>query len=619
MYLARLSQKKSYGRASGSTYVIGDTEQSYGITYKEISGLLDTYTTPHNSFTYSYDKFDRLRQKLGNRHAISYTYVNGSQRVATYTISQADASNVTYAYTYDNLGNITSVKKNGTTVSVYEYDKLGRLIRENDCANSTAWVYTYDNAGNLLKKYTFYGVANNVPAAHLLIIHPYNGSEISSTYTYSTSDWGDLLTNYNGTTITYDVIGNPLKWRNTSSLTWDKRSLQSMTLSNGTAVSFEYNADGIRTQKTVGTTVHDYILDGSTILKETITSSSGTTTLYYYYDESGISGVSYNGVKYSYIRNLQGDVIGIINDYGVTVVEYNYDAWGNILSVTGSMASTLGAVNPFRYRGYYYDNETGFYYLNSRYYDPQVGRFLNADEPILLGANGGIMGYNLFAYCNNNPMMYSDFSGMVAYRWTPPTPITKKVLAPNSDGRTRLAVSIGNGNSKRLKDIQKKFQFNQTLEKLLGINTQNQYVYYQTTAYKYGNGTSDYNGCGPIAVHNAKLLLGMDSSMPATIERMERLDVTCLNGTWGTNPWKIGKVLASYGIEYSTVELDEMTQEGVYIVSYWNQEILGGAHNVAVYFDGNTYTSYNVYATQGCHPREYIGFVLEIYYLGKPN
>ena len=414
MHLARLYPKNSYGRASGSTYVIGNTEQSYGITYKDISGLLDTYTTPHNSFTYSYDNFDRLTRKLGDKHSIQYTYVNGSQRVNTYTISQATSQQTVYAYTYDNLGNITSVKKNGTTISNYEYDKLGRLIREDDCASNVCWVYAYDKAGNLLNKYEFPSAGPNV--AHWMGAYPYVG-EIVSTYGYSTSGWKDLLTNYNGTTITYDQIGNPLNWRNATNMSWDKRALQSMTLSNGTTLSFEYNADGIRNKKIYGGTVHTYILDGTTILKETIGASNGLTTLYYYYDESGISGVSYNGTKYSYVRNLQGDVIAILNSYGGTAVEYKYDAWGNILSVTGALASTLGAVNPFRYRGYYYDTETGFYYLNSRYYDPQVGRFLNADEPILLGANGGIMGYNMFAYCNNNPVMHTDANGHWLFDW----------------------------------------------------------------------------------------------------------------------------------------------------------------------------------------------------------
>ena len=397
------------GRAKGSTYVIGNTVQTYGITYEEVTGLVASYTTPQNSFDYTYDVFDRLSSKLGDRHSIQYTYVAGSQRISTYTISQADASLTTYSYTYNALGNITQIKKNGTTVSVYEYDSLGRLIRENDCANSTAWVYLYDEAGNLLNKFTFYGIGDNVPVSHLLSIHPYNGSEISSTYTYSTTAWGDLLTSYNGTEISYDAIGNPTKWRNATVMSWYQRSLQSMTLSDGTAVSFQYNANGIRTKKTVGTTVHSYVLDGSTILKETIyTAGVLADTLYYYYDESGISGLEYNGTKYTFVKNPQGDIIGIINANGVTVVEYKYDAWGNILSVTGSLASTLGIANPFRYQGHYYDAESGFYYLQSRYYDHQVGRFLNA-ETIGFEVGAFVQSYNLFSYQYNSPVNLPDY------------------------------------------------------------------------------------------------------------------------------------------------------------------------------------------------------------------
>lgn len=103
-------------------------------------------------------------------------------------------------------------------------------------------------------------------------------------------------------------------------------------------------------------------------------------------------------------------MVAIINAMGGTVVEYNYDAWGNILSTTGSMASTLGTTNPFRYRGYYYDTESGWYYLNSRYYDPQVGRFINADG-VIPGVDGGINDYNLFAYCFNNPVNMQDHNG----------------------------------------------------------------------------------------------------------------------------------------------------------------------------------------------------------------
>ena len=112
---------------------------------------------------------------------------------------------------------------------------------------------------------------------------------------------------------------------------------------------------------------------------------------------------------YLYEKNIQGDVVAVYEYDGDLVVRYAYNARGKILSVTGTAANTIGRYNPFRYRGYYYDNETGFYYLNSRYYDPNVGRFLNADGYI--NANGDLIGFNMFAYCGNNPVMGYDPSG----------------------------------------------------------------------------------------------------------------------------------------------------------------------------------------------------------------
>ncbi len=230
-----------------------------------------------------------------------------------------------------------------------------------------------------------------------------------------------MLTNYDGTAITYDSIGNPTKWRNSSNLTWDGRTLTSQTLSNGNSITYKYNSDGIRTQKRVFDDVasayitHDYVLDGSKILKETVTDNAyyNNYTLYYVYDADGsVTGLHYNNQPYYFQKNIQGDILRILDRTGTAVVEYTYDAWGNILSVTGSMASTLGQYNPFRYRGYYYDSETGLYYLNSRYYDAEVGRFINADAYASTGQ--GILGNNMFAYCLNNPAMYVDYNGLVA-------------------------------------------------------------------------------------------------------------------------------------------------------------------------------------------------------------
>ena len=175
-------------------------------------------------------------------------------------------------------------------------------------------------------------------------------------------------------------------------------------------MSYEYNDRGIRTKKTVGSVVTEYHLIGSRVTWE----SDGTNTLYYYYNGAGdLFGLSHNGVKCYYVKNAQGDIIRILDDAGAVVVEYTYDTWGKVLSITGSAASTIGELNPYRYRSYRYDTETGFYYLNSRYYDPEVGRFINADA--ISGFYGALNTGNMFAYCNSNPVSKYDVEGLCAY------------------------------------------------------------------------------------------------------------------------------------------------------------------------------------------------------------
>ena len=118
---------------------------------------------------------------------------------------------------------------------------------------------------------------------------------------------------------------------------------------------------------------------------------------------------SYNGTEYYYLRNGQNDIVGLMDESGVRMVEYIYDAWGKLISTTGTLATTLGADNPFRYRGYYYDTETGLYYLTTRYYDPEVCRFISAD--VYMSTGQGVLGGNMWAYCLNNPVCRYDTSG----------------------------------------------------------------------------------------------------------------------------------------------------------------------------------------------------------------
>ncbi len=431
----------SYGRADKSTYVVGNRTLTYDVAYKTNSNLIDHIMMPNagvmSEILYSYDYLERLTQKnisFSSYHDIyeeyEYeTYTDGvktytSSLVSTLTLKQDSATTAQYSYTYDSLGNITEIRKNGTTVSRYEYDALNQLVREDDCAAGTATIFTYDKAGNITAKYVFPWV--NSPSS-ILMGNVSGPEDADSNYTYSSSTWGDLLTGYNGTTINYDDIGNPTNWRNARIMVWDGKQLTAFTRDAlNHSLSFSYNADGIRTRKTNSDRIngqqvndtHDYILDGTNIMRELITHTVGTgssattttKTLYYLYDASGsVAGLIYNNSPYYFQKNIQGDIIRICNAGGDTVVEYTYDAWGKVLSVTGTLASTLGQDNPFRYRGYYYDTETGFYYLQTRYYDPEVGRFLNAD--VIIGANGDIPGYNMFAYCSNNPVMGFDPTG----------------------------------------------------------------------------------------------------------------------------------------------------------------------------------------------------------------
>ena len=215
----------------------------------------------------------------------------------------------------------------------------------------------------------------------------------------------------------------PKNWKDILILDWRGSRLKNLYFDTPDAewIFFEYNADGIRIEKTYAERAGEvpvytdvYTVNGSKILSEQRTdeeTGNVIRTIYYVYDANGQPvGMKYNGVQYWYQKNMQGDVVRILNASGAEVVSYAYDAWGKVLSVSGSLSSTVGAANPFRYRGYYYDTETGWYYLNSRYYDPNVGRFLSPDVPDTLAIDfENFAQYNLYAYCFNNPVnMYDD-------------------------------------------------------------------------------------------------------------------------------------------------------------------------------------------------------------------
>ena len=340
-----------------------------------------------------FDKLDRLstRTLTGGAYTqtTAYAYEWGTTLPQSVTVNGS-----TISYTYDEAGNITTIT-DGSLVTYYTYDSLNQLVREDNAYSNKTVVYAYDNGGNILTK-TEYPYSPTV--ADITALTPTN----TVTYTYGNADWKDQLTSFNGEAITYDAIGNPLTYRGMT-LTW-QNGRQLATLSKaGLTASYVYNDEGLRTKKTVNGITTEYYWNGSQLLGQ----KTGDSYLYFLYDERGLLVGFNDGIKtYLYTRNLQGDIIAITDtSTGTVVATYIYDSWGNVLTATGTMAE----VNPFRYRGYYYDSETELYYLQSRYYDAEVGRFLNVDAQ--LNASLGVLGYNVFAYCLNNFISKIDNSG----------------------------------------------------------------------------------------------------------------------------------------------------------------------------------------------------------------
>ena len=299
----------------------------------------------------------------------------------TQLVSQIVLSNGrTLSYEYDAEERITKVTDSVDGVTEYTYDALGQLLTETK-DGETINTMVYDNYGNIVSK---------------------NGTA----YTYGDAKWKDLLTKVGDTTISYDAQGNPTSYLG-HTLTWEKgRQLKSFD-----NTQYTYNANGIRTSKTVDGVEHTFVLDGTKILKE----SWGSNTIIPMYDnEDAVCGIQYNGEPYYFFKNLQGDIIAITDKDAKVVAKYSYDAWGVPTITQDTSVCAIAAINPYRYRGYFYDNEIGHYYIQSRYYNPVIGRFVNADVAEVVDATSYAAESNLYVYCRNSSPNYTDNIGYFA-------------------------------------------------------------------------------------------------------------------------------------------------------------------------------------------------------------
>ena len=371
----------------------GVTTMSYA--YSTTTGLLSSLNaTVQNSsipVTYTYQGANQLRSKaIGSVMTKAYNFGTSSgyrTALPNYVNYRDSSGNLIYGDNcyYDSNGRLVKILDSGsstTTRATYGYDQQGQLTSA--MVGGTNYEYTYDTAGNIQSKKV---------------------GSTTTNYTYGNSAWRDLLTAYDGKSITYSG-GNPTKYYNGSTFTWTQgRKLATAKVGN-TNISYTYDMAGVRSSKTVGSTTYKYTTLSGLVTRQT----GGNATIDFVYDESNQPlAMKYNGKVYYYVLNAQGDVVRIVDGSRNVVASYSYDPWGKLLSSSGTLAN----VNPLRYRGYYYDSETGFYYLQSRYYDPEIGRFINADSYASTDATG-LLSTNMFAYCENDPVNKSDPTGEVA-------------------------------------------------------------------------------------------------------------------------------------------------------------------------------------------------------------
>ncbi|MBQ7246603.1 MAG: DNRLRE domain-containing protein [Lachnospiraceae bacterium] len=361
----------------------------------------------------SYDTYGRksgetVKHGTSTVNSVSIGYYSPSSEMTSLLPSSyvnTHGTNTTgYSYSYDSYGNISSVTGSDGYAKSYRYDELGQLVREDFQKGGYTLTYSYDNRGNLLSKTVHaYTTADNVGPATGII-----------EYEYQNGVWSDILTKAGGVAYQNDAIGNRTRdgiWE----YSWEHgRQLKHVNNHSGSvSIDYTYGADGLRRSRTVTyggstTTYNYYYRDG-----KLVEYSWPGTVLHYYYDGNGQPyHFTVNGSQnYYLVRNAQGDVTAITDSSGTVLAAYEYDAWGKLVSTTGTYAGTLGIWNQLRYRGYVYDADTGLYYLQSRYYDPNVGRFISADDTSQLGNDGEFTSYNLFLYCNNNPVCLIDIDG----------------------------------------------------------------------------------------------------------------------------------------------------------------------------------------------------------------
>ena len=381
------------GTVFNTAFSLSSNENHIVNTAGEISSTY-TYETDENGVLVS----DGIT--FGENTVLPTSYIYDDSGRNTKKVIQTTDGAAEFSVQYDENGMLTGSGPNEITAH-YIYDEGGQLIRTNDRYAEDTSVYEYDSRGNMISKKQY-----DYSTGDLNGLVP----KETTTFTYANSGWKDQLVSVNGEELTYDENGN-LRTYGEKTFSWCHGTRLESITDGENEYSYIYDENGIRFSKTVnGTTTQFAYLGGMLMAQKT-----GEDVLFFQYGAGGVPlGFVYNGVQYFYITNQLGDIIGITDATGDAFVMYSYDEWGNpIQTITRDNTAEqnkIAEINPLRYRGYYYDAETGYYYLQSRYYNPEWGRFISADSFDYID-NSTRLGFNAYIYCTNNPVMFVDPTG----------------------------------------------------------------------------------------------------------------------------------------------------------------------------------------------------------------
>ncbi len=561
---------------------------------------------------YTYPEFD---DKTTSEQIVEYRSTAAYGNYYTTIVK----SNYAYSYEYDANGNIITIKAtdaDGITIIQYkyEYDNLNQLVTEIDYVNKIKYVYKYDDynndgiadyhAGNITSKKIYKIVVEDDKVKE---------EELQNTieYSYDESEgWKDKLDSYNGQTIKYDNIGNITEF-NCAKLNWSGIQLELYTIDDTDnnitkQIRYSYNEQGLIHCKTVWvkpfgsldesyqlSEQYDYIWANGQLSNQVYTKyDNGTSTSYtikFIYDVlNSPHGFIVNDSKtYLYLKNIQEDIIGIVDEYGDTVLSYNYNTWGVLTYSVDESDETIVQLTealPLTYRGYYYDYDSGLYYIENRYYNPEIGRFINADSVNNIVSTNTILGFNVFTYCENNPVTHS----------------------------------LHNKNTSEYSTIASNYSYNKNISnKITG------YIYNQDneiiSSLRVGKTTMGPNGCAVVATYNALLMLDNRIELCDIIREYE-INGVSIYGTSVLYPAFIARFFKSRGyvvtVTYNVDDFDSNTVKNATAnILYYTQSITG--HYVALKWDSSQlkYVDYNV--TSKNSRTDNIGTSIKDYLSGK--